>query len=345
MSKVIDLRSDTVSVPSEGMRRAMADAEVGDDVFGEDPTVRRLEAMAAERMGKEAGLFVASGTMANLVALMTNARPGEEVLLGDESHIFHYEVGGAARIANLMVHPLPNAEGGEIDPAAIAAAVRRRDIHAPVTSLLCIENTHNRCGGAALSAEDIDAMATVAHERGLRVHMDGARIFNASVALETEAARLAKNCDSVTFCLSKGLGAPVGSVLCGEQDFIAEARRNRKMLGGGMRQAGVIAAAGVYALEHNAGRLAEDHANAAALAEGIGKHPVFQTDRPQTNIVLVAIVNGTLEEWHRAFREAGVLAVPFGPQLMRMVTHINITGADIQDAVERIDRVVEAARV
>lgn len=345
MNAVIDLRSDTVSVPTAEMREAIAYAEVGDDVFGEDPTVNRLEAMAAEQVGKEAALYVSSGTMANLVALLTHTNPGDEVLLGRESHIFNYEVGGAARLANLMVNVLENREDGQLEPSAIAANVRGPNIHAPVTSLLCLENTHNRCGGAAIPAEDTATMAGAAHERGLKVHMDGARIFNAAVALETDAATLAGPCDSVCFCLSKGLGAPVGSLLCGEAAFIEEARRFRKMLGGGMRQAGIIAAAGIYALEHNIRRLAEDHMHATMLAEGIGKYEAFEVASPQTNIVLVDIVKGSLGEWVQGLQEAGVLVVPFGPARFRMVTHINASTDDIQEALKRIDRVVEAARV
>lgn len=342
MTGVIDLRSDTVSKPSDEMRKAMAAAEVGDDVFGDDPTVNRLEAMAAERVGKEAALFVPSGTMANLIGLLVNTRPGDEVLLGDQSHIFNYEVGGSARIANVQVHPLRNSPDGALDPAEVRSAARPPNIHAPKTSLLCLENTHNRCGGAAIPVETMDALTAVAKEAGMRVHLDGARIFNAEVALGVPAARLAEGADTVSFCLSKGLGCPVGSLLCGERDVIAEARRFRKMLGGGMRQAGILAAAGIYALEHNIERLAEDHANAQRLADGLRKLPPFRPNDPQTNIVTVDIVEGTLEGWLDAFREAGVLAIAFGPLRMRMVTHINITSADIEEALHRIERLVGA---
>ncbi|HKS92133.1 MAG TPA: GntG family PLP-dependent aldolase, partial [Tepidiformaceae bacterium] len=213
--KPIDLRSDTVTRPSPGMRQAIADAEVGDDVFGDDPTINRLEAMAAERVAKEAAVFVPSGTMANLIAVMTNTRPGDEILLGDQSHIFNYEVAGSARIANVQAHALINAPDGSLDPVAVAANIRPPNIHAPHTSLLCLENTHNRCGGAALPVETVDGLAAVAHENGARVHLDGARIFNAATALDAPADRIARDCDSVSFCFSKGLGCPVGSVLCG----------------------------------------------------------------------------------------------------------------------------------
>ncbi len=345
MNKPIDLRSDTVSQPGDAMRRAMYEAEVGDDVFGDDPTVNRLEAMAAELLGKEAALFVASGTMGNLIALMSHTKPGDEVLLGRESHIFQYEVGGAARIANVMVNPLENREDGTIGLDAIAANVRPPNIHAPVTSLLTLENTHNRCGGSAIPAADMDAMAQLGHRKGMRVHLDGARLFNAAVALETPAARLAAECDTVSFCLSKGLGCPVGSLLCGPSDFIELARRNRKMLGGGMRQVGVLAAAGIYALENNVARIADDHANAAALAAGIGKYDAFHVAAPQTNIVIIDIVKGEPAAWLRAFEHAGVLAVGFGPTRLRMVTHINITAEDIETALERIAGAVEATPV
>lgn len=345
MSAAFDLRSDTVTKPTPAMRKAMASAEVGDDVFGEDATVNRLEAMAAERVGKEAGLFVPSGTMANLIAVMTHTHPGEEVLLGSESHIFHYEAGGAARVANTMVHPLRNDEDGSIDPGTIAANVRRGDIHAARTTLLCIENTQNRCGGRALDAAKTGAMADAAHSQEIAVHLDGARLFNAAVALNVDAMQLAAQCDSVTFCLSKGLGAPVGSVLCGAREFIDEGRRARKMLGGGMRQAGILAAAGVYALEHHIERLGDDHASAREIAEGLRKHAAFAVAAPQTNIVLVDIVTGTLDGWLRALRHAGVLATPFGSRRFRLVTHLGINSDDVNGVIARIDRAVEAAKV
>lgn len=340
MTNVIDLRSDTVTKPSDAMRRAMAEAEVGDDVFGDDPTVNRLEAMAAERLGKEAAVFVPSGTMANLLAVMTHARPGDEILLGDESHIFNYEVAGSARIALVQAHALHNRPNGSLDPTEITAAVRAPNIHAPHDALLCLENTHNRCGGAALPITDMDALTALAHSHGMSVHLDGARIFNAQAALDTPAARLARDCDSVSFCFSKGLGCPVGSVLCGSNEFIAEARRNRKMLGGGMRQVGILAAAAIYALEHNIDRMAEDNANARRLAEGLGRFASFSPNDPQTNIVVADITRGDLDAWLDAFREAGILAVGFGPQRMRMVTHLDISSADIEDALARIERTV-----
>ncbi|GAB4326829.1 MAG: low-specificity L-threonine aldolase [Dehalococcoidia bacterium] len=343
MSGVIDLRSDTVSKPDEAMRQAIATAEVGDDVFGDDPTVNRLEAMAANLLGKEAAVFVPSGTMANLVAVMTHVGRGDEILLGDQSHIFNYEVAGTAAIAGAQVHALPNLPDGSLNLDAVEAAIRPPNIHHPRTALLCLENTHNRCGGAAIPVETLDRLAGAAHDHGLQVHLDGARIFNAAVALGVPAARIAREADSVSFCLSKGLGCPVGSLLCGSREFIVAARRNRKMLGGGMRQAGILAAAGIYALEHNIDRLAEDHQNAKALAKGLARHDAFAPNEPETNIVVADVLRGDLDAWLRAFAAEGVLAVPFGRQRMRMVTHINISAADVDEALARIDRAVAAA--
>ncbi|HEY5475254.1 MAG TPA: low-specificity L-threonine aldolase [Tepidiformaceae bacterium] len=340
MTSVIDLRSDTVSKPSEAMRRAMFEAEVGDDVFGDDPTVNRLEAMAAERMGKEAAVYVPSGTMANLLGVMTHTRAGDEILLGDQSHIFNYEGAGSARLAHVQAHALKNLPNGGLDLAEVEAAVREPNIHTPHDSLLCIENTHNRCGGEALPIANMDALTSLAHRQGMKVHLDGARIFNAAAVLGVPAGRIARDCDSVSFCLSKGLGSPVGSLLCGTAEYITEARRNRKMLGGGMRQAGIIAAAGVYALEHNIDRLPEDHTNAKRLADGLRRFPAFVPNHPQTNIVIADVVDGDLDGWLAAFRDAGVLAVAFGANRMRMVTHLNISADDIMDALARIERVV-----
>ncbi len=342
MTAVIDLRSDTVSKPSEAMRRAMAEAEVGDDVFGDDPTVNRLEERAAELSGKEAAMYVPSGTMANLAAVMTHVQPGDEVLLGDQCHIFAYEVGGLARLAGALTHPLPNLADGTIDAGAIEAAIRPAGLHTPRTALLCLENTHNRCGGEAIPAETVDALATLAHANGLAVHLDGARIFNAAAALGVPAARIANSADSVSFCLSKGLGCPVGSLVCGSAGFIERARRQRKMLGGGMRQAGIIAAAGLYAFDNNIERLAEDHENAKRLADGLRQLEVFRLNHPTSNIVVADVLRGELGSWLSAFREARVLAVAFGPQRMRLVTHINVSRADIDEALARIGRVAQA---
>jgi len=342
VTTTIDLRSDTVTKPSNAMRHAMATADVGDDVFGDDPTVNQLESASAERLGKEAAVFVPSGTMANLLAVMTHTRAGDEVLLGDECHIFNYEVAGSARVAGVQVHALHNLTDGTIAAADIEGAIRAPNIHAPRNPLLCLENTHNRCGGAAVPVSAMDELTGVAHRHGLAVHLDGARVFNAQVALGEPAARIARDCDSVSFCLSKGLGCPVGSVLCGSLEFIGEARRNRKMLGGGMRQAGILAAAGLYALEHNVDRLAEDHAHAQRLAEALAKTGAFVPIEPQSNIVVADVVRGDVDEWLRAFQDAGVLAVGFGPRRLRMVTHLDISSTSLDEAIARIDRVVGA---
>ena len=340
----IDLRSDTVTLPTPRMRQAMAQAEVGDDVFGEDPTVNRLEAMAAERMGKEAGLFVASGTMGNLVALLTHCGRGDEVILGDQSHTFLYEAGGSAALGGIHPHPLPNNPDGTIDPQCIEAAIRPENVHFPRTRLICLENTHNRCGGAVLSPEYMAQVGDIARRHGLAVHLDGARIFNAAIALGVEPTALTRDVDSVTFCLSKGLSAPVGSVLCGSAEFIAEARRARKILGGGMRQAGVIAAAGIVALEEMVDRLAEDHANARRLAEGLAEMPGIRID-PATvvsNIVIFELHRPDLtpEELAAGLRREGVLLLAIGGSQLRAVTHYGIEGADIEAALQAFRRVL-----
>jgi len=242
--KIIDLRSDTVTLPSPAMREAMYTAELGDDVLGEDPTVNELEALAAERMGKDAALFVASGTMGNLVSVLTHCQRGDEVIMGDKAHTFLYEVGAAAAFVGIQVHIVRNEPDGMLNPRLVEAAIRGDNIHFPPTTLVCLENTHNRCGGCALSPAQMDSICTLARDSGISVHLDGARIFNAAISLGVDVKELTKNVDSVMFCLSKGLSAPVGSLVAGSADFIRRARKNRKMVGGGMRQAGVLAAAG-----------------------------------------------------------------------------------------------------
>jgi threonine aldolase len=334
--RVIDLRSDTVTVPSEGMRRAMYDAPVGDDVFGEDPTVQRLEAMSASVTGKEAALYVASGTMGNLVAIMSHCGRGDEAIVGDQAHILQYEVAGAAGVAGVQLRAVRNDARGRLDAAEFEATIRGENVHLPSTALLCIENTHNRCGGAAIPLEHMQELADVARRHGVRVHMDGARIFNAALALSVSVADLASTADSIGFCLSKGLGAPVGSVLCGDAAFIARARKVRKMLGGGMRQAGVIAAAGVYALEQMVDRLQQDHDNAKVLARGLAEVPVVDLDPEtvDTNIVISNVADAV--GFARALKREGVLCTLPGPGRVRMVTHFGIDRADIDEALERI---------
>jgi threonine aldolase len=340
--RVIDLRSDTVTVPDEAMRRAIAAAPVGDDVFGEDPSVRRLEAMAAERTGKEAGLFVPSGTMSNLVAVMTHCQRGEEIIVGSEAHMLQYEVGGAAGVAAALVRTVPNGPRGEIDPTHVEALMRGENVHVPRTALLSLENTHNRCGGAPLSPEAMQELAQIAHRHGAAVHIDGARIFNAALALRTTVETLAEPADSIGFCLSKGLGAPVGSVLCGSGEFIGRARKNRKMLGGGMRQAGIIAAAGIYALEHMVDRLADDHANAKLLARGLAELPMIDLDPAsvETNIVIFGVADAI--GFARGLKREGVLCTSPKPGRLRMVTHYGIERRDIEEALDRARSVAAA---
>src|SRR6516225_5463876 len=290
MHDVVDLRSDTLTVPTPAMRRAMAEAQVGDDVWEEDPTVQRLEARAAARFGKAAGLFVASGTMGNQVAVLAHTEPGQEVLADADSHMLNLEVGGIARLSLCQTRPL-QTERGLPDPDAVRHAIRPQNIHIPRTGLLALENTHNLKGGVAFTPEEISEVAAVAGEHGVPVHLDGARIFNACVALGRDAREYGAVVDSVQFCLSKGLGAPVGSVVVGTREFIAGARRMRKMLGGGMRQAGVLAAAGLLALDKGVDRLAEDHANARRLAEALVGLRQIRLDptRVQTNIVIFQV--------------------------------------------------------
>ena len=343
--KIIDLRSDTVTLPTPAMREAMYRAEVGDDVFGEDPTVNRLEEMAAERMGKEAAVFVASGTMANLVCLLTHCGRGDEFIVGHLAHTFLYEVGASAGLGGLHPHTIPNQPDGTLDLGDVEAAIRGDNIHFPRTRLICLENTHNRCSGAALSVEYTDSLCELAHSHRIAVHLDGARIFNAATALGVDVKELTRNVDSVAFCLSKGLSCPVGSLVCGRADFIAEARRNRKMVGGGMRQAGIIAAAGVVALEEMVDRLAEDHVNTRRLAEGLAEIAGLSVDleRVQTNIVYFDLLDGGLEpdQFQARLREGGVKMLSTGPRRFRVVTHYGIGAEDIGKALTVVRQVME----
>lgn len=328
--RIIDLRSDTVTLPTDAMRQAMATAAVGDDVYGEDLSVNALETLAAERVGKEAGLFVPSGTMANLVALMAHTQKGDEVILDDQAHTLLHEAGGLATVAGCMPRALPT-QRGFITGAQLEAALRPADVHFPPTRLVWLENTHNRHGGTVASAEMIADLAKAAHRHHIALHIDGARLFNAAVALGVPAAQLAAPADSVTFCLSKGLSAPVGSVLCGDRAFIARARRFRKMVGGGMRQAGVLAAAGIVALQTMVERLADDHRVARMLAEALAALPEVRIDltRVQTNIVRIELPAHDAQVVAERLARRGVRVWATGAHAMRLVTNRHVAASDV----------------
>jgi threonine aldolase len=334
---VIDLRSDTVTLPTAAMREAIFRAQLGDDVFSEDPTINRLEAMMAERTGMEAGLLVVSGTMGNVTSVLTHCARGEEAILGDCSHIFINEAGGMSALGGIFPHTIPNQPDGTLRLEDIEGAIRADNIHFPRTRLICLENTHNRCYGAPLTPEYTADVVALAKRRGLLVHLDGARIFNAALALGVDCRELTRGVDSVNVCLSKGLAAPVGSVICGSRAFIARARRTRKMLGGGMRQAGIIAAAGIVALETMIDRLAEDHANARRLAEGIATIGGLATDpaRVQTNILYCDLAGGRFSdaEFIERLAQKGLRFSHTGPARFRMLTHCGIGAADIDAAL------------
>ena len=343
--RIVELRSDTKTKPTLAMREAMFAAEVGDDVSGEDPTVNRLEELAAEMLGKEAALFVASGTMGNLVSVLTHCGRGEEVILGESSHIFVNEAGGMSALGGIFPHIIPNQPDGTLRLEEIESAIRAENIHFPRTRLICLENTHNRCYGAALTPEYTAAVAALAKRHGLLLHLDGARIFNAAVALGVDVRELAQGCDSLNLCLSKGLSAPVGSIICGDRDFIARARRTRKMVGGGMRQAGIIAAAGIVALETMVERLAEDHANARRLAEGIAGIAGIATEpaRVMTNILYIDLTDRRFsdEEFLKRLAARGVRLSHTGPARFRMLTHYGITAGDIDAALTALREVMQ----
>lgn len=332
------------------MRDAIARAELGDDVMGEDPTINRLEALAAKQMGKEAALLVPSGTMGNLVSLLTHCRRGAEVILGDQSHIYHYEAGGVSALGGAVLHPVATGRFGELAMQDIERSIRpaASDIHAAPAGVICLENTHNRCGGTVLPTGYLASVRSFASERELPVHLDGSRIFNAAIARGCPPHELTRDVDSVQFCLSKGLAAPIGSLVCGGAAFIARARRYRKMVGGGMRQAGIIAAAGIIALTEMVERLEEDHMNARILAEGLAELPGLQIDLEtvQTNLVIFKVSNGQLDESllrERLTRE-GVNVGTLGRGRLRAVTHYGLTTKDIHDALRIFQRVWKEIR-
>lgn len=343
MARIVDLRSDTVTLPTPAMREAMYRAELGDDVYGEDPTVNRLEEMAASILGKEAAVFLLSGTMGNLVGVLSQTQHGEEIIVGEHSHVFLNEAGGCAALGGVQLRTIPT-QRGRLSPADVEAAIRAENIHYPRSSLVCLENTHNRDGGAVVSVADTEAVCEVAHRHGLRVHVDGARLFNATVYLGVLARNLVASADSVTFCLSKGLSCPAGSLLAGSRDYIRRARRVRKMVGGGLRQAGVLAAAGIVALEEMVDRLAEDHGNARRLATGLAeiRGLSIDPDAVQTNIVMLDVADTRLgaPDFLQGLREHGVLAGSPGGRRVRMVTHYGVTAADVDHAVAAATRVM-----
>jgi threonine aldolase len=333
---VVDLRSDTVTRPTAEMRAAMAEAEVGDDVYGEDPTLNRLQEVAAERLGMEAALFVPTGTMGNQTAVGVHCRPGSEVIVEAGSHVYNYELAAMAAWSGALPRVL-HGERGILDPADVDRAVSPSIYYMAPTSLLVLENTHNHAGGTVLSLDRKEALLETARKRGLPVHLDGARIFNAATALGRPASDLAAGFDSVMFCLSKGLGAPVGSLLCGSREFIREARVVRKRMGGGMRQAGVLAAAGLVALDRHVDRLAEDHRRARLLAEAIAGLPQLEVEPPEveTNLVTVRVnPPATVEQLLADLRARGVLAGPMGPGRVRFVTHLDVDDAALACGID-----------
>lgn len=343
---MIDLRSDTVTQPTPAMRQAMANAEVGDDVFGEDPTVNRLEELAADMLGKEAALFVSSGSMGNFVALLTHGRRGDEIIVGDQSHIFTSEQGGASVLGGMAMFPLQTQPDGTLKIEDMRRAIRTDDVHFARTRLICVENTHMRMNGAPLPVEYLKHVRDLADAHGLQVHTDGARIFNAAVALNVNVQALTQFSDTVQFCLSKGLSAPVGSMLVGTKDFMKEARRARKLVGGGTRQAGIIAAAGIVALETMVDRLAEDHANAKYLAEALADLPEIELDPAtiKTNLVIFRLAPHTVTaaQLVASAQQDGVLLNPRGEHAVRAATHYGITRAEIDTAIRAIRRALVA---
>jgi len=346
---MIDLRSDTVTLPTPAMREAMYHAEVGDDVYHEDPTINRLQEMGAERLGKEAAIFVPSGTMGNAASVLAHAGRGEAVIVGNQSHIYHYEVGGASTLGGSPMVVVQTDLFGMFDPHEVEINISDgSDEHSAPSALLCIENTHNRCGGTVLSLEQVEQLTSLAHSHGLMVHMDGARVFNAAIALGIPVSALVRTVDSIMFCLSKGLSAPVGSLLVGSRDFIRKAYRMRKLLGGGMRQAGVLAAAGIVALEQMVDRLVEDHETSKQFALGLAEYPQIDinVDRVITNMVMFSVRNSQQEplgetetmQFLSKASEHGVLMGHIGQGKIRAVTHYGINAIDINTALIGIRR-------
>ncbi len=337
--KIIDLRSDTVTLPSDSMKKAISSSPLGDDVFGEDPTVNALQERAAQITGKEAALFVPSGTMGNLVSILSQCARGTEIILGDQSHTFLYEGGGVSIYGGIHSRQLRNQRDGTLDLADIKNAIRTKDDHFPETGMICLENTHNRCFGAPLSISYMNSVSNIAKEHHLKIHVDGARIFNAAASLNTSVKKLVSVTNSVSFCLSKGLSAPVGSLVCGSQKFIAKARRIRKSLGGGMRQTGIVAAAGLEALDTMSERLKDDHKNAGKLAEGIQNIAglFLNLNNIHTNIVYFEMKTDNGKTFVERMAGNGVLFFQTSPGRFRMVTHYGITSEDIDRVLKLLE--------
>lgn len=341
---MIDLRSDTVTKPSEKMRKAMYEAEVGDDVYGEDPTVNKLEEMSAQLLGKEAALFVTSGTQGNQLAGLVHCRSGQEVIMEEQAHLFLYEAAALSAFSGVQIKPLAG-ERGAMKPEEVEAAIRGADIHEPETGLICIENTHNKAGGAVIPLENMEKIYQIGKSHGIPVHLDGARIFNAAVAAQISVQEYAKFTDSVQFCLSKGLGAPVGSIIAGTSYFVSKARKWRKRLGGGLRQAGVLAAPAIIALEENVDLLITDHENANRLAGGLANMKGIRVEnKVETNIILINIEqsNKTVQSFLLELKEQGVLAGAFGPNIIRFVTNNGVTKEDVDKVLASVNKIISA---
>ena len=341
----VDLRSDTVTKPTPAMREAMAEAEVGDDVYGDDPTVNRLEALAAQMLGKEASVFVPSGTMGNLIALLVHCQRGDEAIVGNKSHIYLNEAGGMSALGGIQPNPVPNQKDGTLALEDIRAAIRMEDVHHPITRLVCLENTQNICGGVPLSVAYIRQVGELARENNLALHMDGARIFNASAAQNVDVKELVSPADSVMFCLSKGLASPIGSMLVGSKTFIARARHLRKMLGGGMRQVGVLAAAGLISLETMTQRVAEDHRRAKTLANGLRGNSgiVLDENAPQTNMVYFDLADHIAMDEGAVIKEMskfGILIDWADKRRFRLVTHYEIDDAAVEKTIRAFEKVL-----
>ena len=344
MNKIIDLRSDTVTLPNEDMRRSIFEARVGDDVLQEDPTIQKLEQNASNLLGKEAGLFIPSGTMGNLISFLVHCPRGTEAILGNKSHTFIYEAGGISSFGGIHSHQLNNNEDGTIDLDDIENAVRKDNVHFPRTSLISLENTHNMCFGTPITGDYIELVSNIAKENGIKIHIDGARLFNAAVALDIDVKELVKDVDSVTFCLSKGLSAPVGSVLCGNKNFIHEARRIRKALGGGMRQAGIIAAAGLVSLGKMISQLKVDHENAKRLADGISTISGLSvnTKKVYSNILYFSVDESIMKgsELVQKMGQHNVKFFEVSPNRFRLVTHSNISSDNVNTTLELFETIL-----